>query len=100
MEKGKNCRKIPLKRRETVAEIMEKSVNNLYEKLIKYGGIKNIREIMGFDDFMYQTISYILSKSRRNHCELLIIQNFLKSFPKFMEKIKQNDLFNSLTVLF
>ena len=44
MEKAKNCRKFPLKRRETVAEIMEKSVNNLYEKLIKYGGVKNIRD--------------------------------------------------------
>ena len=89
-------------RRSSINNVMEGAINVLAEKLRKYSGIKKLSEIMICDDFFFQMVNYILTKSRRSLNELLIISTFLKTFPHFVNKIQQqnyDEIVSSLSLL-
>ena len=80
-------------RRSSINNVMEGSINVLAGQLRKFNGIKKLSEIMICDDFFFQMVNYILTKSRRSINELLIISTFLKTFPHFVNKIQQQKHF-------
>ena len=89
-------------RRSSINNVMEGSINVLAEQLRKFNGIKKLSEIMICDDFFFQMVNYILTKSRRSINELLIISTFLKTFPHFVNKIQQqnyDEIVSSLSLL-
>ena len=89
-------------RRSSINNVMEGSINVLAEQLRKFNGIKKLSEIMICDDFFFQMVNYILTKSRRSINELLIISTFLKTFPNFVNKIQQqnyDEIVSSLSLL-
>ena len=89
-------------RRSSNNNVMEGSINVLAEQLRKFNGIKKLSEIMICDDFFFQMVNYILTKSRRSINELLIISTFLKTFPHFVNKIQQqnyDEIVSSLSLL-
>ena len=89
-------------RRSSINNVMEGSINVLAGQLRKFNGIKKLSEIMICDDFFFQMVNYILTKSRRSINELLIISTFLKTFPHFVNKIQQqnyDEIVSSLSLL-
>ena len=89
-------------RRSSINNVMEGSINVLAGELRKFNGIKKLSEIMICDDFFFQMVNYILTKSRRSINELLIISTFLKTFPHFVNKIQQqnyDEIVSSLSLL-
>ena len=89
-------------RRSSIKNVMEGSINVLAGQLRKFNGIKKLSEIMICDDFFFQMVNYILTKSRRSINELLIISTFLKTFPHFVNKIQQqnyDEIVSSLSLL-
>ena len=89
-------------RRSSINNVMEGSINVLAEQLRKFNGIKKLSEIMICDDFFFQMVNYILTKSRRSINELLIISTFLKTFPHLVNKIQQqnyDEIVSSLSLL-
>ena len=89
-------------RRSSINNVMEGSINVLAGELRKFNGIKKLSEIMICDDFFFQMVNYILTKSRRSIDELLIISTFLKTFPHFVNKIQQqnyDEIVSSLSLL-
>ena len=89
-------------RRSSINNVMEGSINVLAGQLRKFNGIKKLSEIMICDDFFFQMVNYILTKSRRSINELLIISTFLKTFPHLVNKIQQqnyDEIVSSLSLL-